>query len=89
MRYMKFEIFEENEPVNLYFLRLKACGNGAFTACVLKTPLQGKYQRHVDVLFLRLLPCTLLTLTSLFMTALECIHLKQQTRLITARELPC
>ena len=39
---MKFEIFEENEPVNLYFLRLKARGNGTFTACVLKTPLPGQ-----------------------------------------------
>ena len=37
----KFEIFEENEPVNLYFLRLKARGNDTFTAGVLKTPLPG------------------------------------------------
>ena len=47
----KFEIFEENEPVNLYFLRLKAHGNGTFTACVLKTPLPGQIPtscwRHV------------------------------------------
>ena len=47
----KFEIFEENEPVNLYFLRLKARGNGTFTACVLKTPLPGQIPtscwRHV------------------------------------------
>ena len=38
----KFEIFEENEPVNIYFLRLKARGNGTVTACVLKTPLPGQ-----------------------------------------------
>ena len=38
----KFEIFEENEPVNLCFLRLKGRGNGTFTACVLKTPLPGQ-----------------------------------------------
>ena len=38
----KFEIFEENERVNLYFLRLKTRGNGTFTACVLKTPLPGQ-----------------------------------------------
>ena len=38
----KIEIFEENEPVNLYFLRLKAHGNDTFTACVLKTPLPGQ-----------------------------------------------
>ena len=48
---MKFEIFEENEPVNLYFLRLKARGNGTFSACVLKTPLPGQIPtscwRHV------------------------------------------
>ena len=79
----KIEIFEESEPVNLYFLQLKARGNGTFPACVLKTPLPGQIPtscwRHV----LRLLPCTLLTLTSLFMTALECIQLKQQSRLIT------
>ena len=47
----KFEIFEENEPVNLYFLRLKARGNSTFTACVLKTPLPGQIPtscwRHV------------------------------------------
>ena len=42
-----------------------------------KRHFQGKYQRHADVMFLLLLPCTLLTLTSLFMTALECIQLKQ------------
>ena len=34
--------FEENDPVNLYFLRLKARGNGTFTACVLKTPFPGQ-----------------------------------------------
>ena len=38
----KSENFEENEPVNLYFLRLKARGNGTFTACVLKTPIPGQ-----------------------------------------------
>ena len=38
----KFETFEENEPVNLYFLGLKARGNGTFTACVLKTPIPGQ-----------------------------------------------
>ena len=47
----KFEIFEENKPVNLYFLRLKARGNGMFTSCVLKTPFPGQIQmscwRHV------------------------------------------
>ena len=47
----KFEIFEGKEPVNLYFLRLKARGNGTFTACVLKTPLPGQIPtscwRHV------------------------------------------
>ena len=47
----KFEIFEENEPVNLYFLRLKARGNGTFTVCVFKTPLPGQIPtscwRHV------------------------------------------
>ena len=47
----KLEIFEENEPVNLYFLRLKARGNGKFIACVLKTPLPGQIPtscwRHV------------------------------------------
>ena len=47
----KFEIFEENKPVNLYFLRLKARGNGTFTACVLKTPFPGQIPtscwRHV------------------------------------------
>ena len=46
-----FEIFEENEPVNLYFLGLKARGNDTFTACVLKTPLPGQIPtscwRHV------------------------------------------
>ena len=39
---MKFDIFEENEPVNLCFLWFKARGNGTFTACVLKTPLPGQ-----------------------------------------------
>ena len=47
----KCETFEENEPVNLYFLRPKAHGNGTFTACVLKTPLPGQIPtscwRHV------------------------------------------
>ena len=47
----KFEIFEENEPVNLYFQWLKAHRNGTFTACVLKTPLPGQIPtscwRHV------------------------------------------
>ena len=38
----EFEIFEENEPVNLYCLRLKARGNGTFTACVLKKLLPGQ-----------------------------------------------
>ena len=38
----KSETFEENEPVNLYFLRPKARRNGTFTACVLKTPLPGQ-----------------------------------------------
>ena len=38
----KFEIFEENGPVNLYLLRLKARGNGTFTACVLKMPIPGQ-----------------------------------------------
>ena len=38
----KSENFEENEPVNLYFLRLKARGNGTFTVCVLKTPVPGQ-----------------------------------------------
>ena len=33
----------------------------------------GKYQCHVDVMVLHLPPCTLLTLTSLFVTALECL----------------
>ena len=52
-----------------------------------KHHIQGEYQHHVDVMFLRLLLCTLLMLTSLFMTALECILLKQQSRFIRAREL--
>ena len=47
----KFEIFEDTEPVNIYFLRLKARGNGTFTACVLKEPLPGQIPtscwRHV------------------------------------------
>ena len=30
---------------------LKARRNGTFTACVLKMPFPGKYQRHVDVTF--------------------------------------
>ena len=85
---MKIRNFEENEPANLYFLQLKDRGNGTFTACVLKAPLPGEYQSNVDVMFLRLLPYTLLTLTSLILTALECIQLKQQSRFITARELP-
>ena len=47
----KFEIFEENEPVTLYFLRLKARVDGTFTECVLKMPLPGRIPtscwRHV------------------------------------------
>ena len=62
----KVDIFEQNEPVNLYSLPLKARRNGTFTACVLKTPLPGQIpKRHVDVMFLRLLPCTLLTLNGM------------------------
>ena len=47
----KFEIFEENEPINLYFLGIKACRNGTLTACVLEMPLPGQIPtpcwRHV------------------------------------------
>ena len=44
----KFEIFEENEPVNLYFLRLKAARS---LRMFWKPHFQGKYQRHVDVMY--------------------------------------
>ena len=40
---------------------------------------------HVDILVLRLL----LWMTSVFVTALECLQLKQQIRFVTARESPC
>ena len=42
----KFEIFEENEPVNLYFLRLKA-EMARSLRVFWKRHFQGKYQRHV------------------------------------------
>ena len=48
-----------------------------------------KSRKTLSGMRLRLLPCTLLTLMSLFMMALECIQLKQQSSFITARELPC
>ena len=33
--------------------------------------------------------CTLLMMTSVFMTAPECLFVKPQSRALTARELPC
>ena len=50
-------------------------------ANVLKTPLPG--QRLTALLL-----CTLLTMTSVFMTAPECLFVKPKSRASTARELP-
>ena len=76
----KFGIFEENEPVNLYFLRLKARGNDTFTACVLKTPLPGQIPTSC---WRRFYVCYRARYwRQFFMTALECIQLKQQSRWI-------
>ena len=84
-RYCCIKLLKENEPLNLYFLWLKACGNGTFTACVLKTPLPGQIGRRLFTFA----AMHAMTLTSLFMTALECIQLKQQSRFITAHESLC
>ena len=45
---------------------------------VLKMPgrFQGKFQSHVGIAVLYLLPCKLLTLTSFFVTAPECLTVK-------------
>ena len=51
-------------------------------ANVLKTPLPG--QRLMSSLL-----CTLLMMTSVLMTAPECLFLNPQSRALTARELPC
>ena len=60
----KSKIFDENEPVNLYFLWFKARRNGTFTACVLKTPLPG--QGLYAILDLSSSPHTNVMLTSRF-----------------------
>ena len=55
---------------------------GHVTCDILKTPLPG--QRLT-----RTLLCTLLMMTSVFVTAPECLYVKPQSLALTARELPC
>ena len=54
----------------------------ALPANVLKMPLPR--QRLTSSLL-----CTLLMMTSVFMTVLECLFVKPQSRALTAHELPC
>ena len=54
-----------------------------------KRHFQGKYQRHVDVMYFTFATVHATDADVTLMTALECIQLKQQSRFITARELPC
>ena len=42
VRCSKTRSFEENEPINLFFLWLKARLNGTFSVCILKMPLPGQ-----------------------------------------------
>ena len=71
--------FRNNHELFERFLGLPSNGNldNIHTSAACSSTVKGENQRHVDVMFLPFLPCTLLTLTSLFMTALECIQLKQ------------
>ena len=52
----------------------------------LKNRLQEKYQRHVDVTFVTM---HVTDIDVSFVTALQFLQLKQQSRFITARESPC
>ena len=66
----------------LFTCTYNGSGKHVNTANVLKTPLPGQ---RLTLLLLY----TLLMMTSVFMTAPECLFLKPQSRALTARDLPC
>ena len=66
----KLDNFKENALEDSYIRRLNFCEKGAFTACVLITPLPGHKQRDVGRHGFRFATLHVVSLTSDFRTAL-------------------